>query len=92
MRLQDWIVELVQAGFNLDYVLNLPLPNLNSLIESVLRVRYRDKHEDLWSGFVAAQGTQKGVKERAKGFSKLAGEKPPTGNLTDFLGKFGRGV
>ena len=55
-------------------------------------MRYREKHEDLWSIFVAAQGTQKGVKDRAKGFAKLSGEKPAKGELKDFLAQFGKGM
>lgn len=51
----------VWRGFDVDYVLDLPIPNFTSLVKSVTAVIYQQKIEDAWTAMFAAQGTVKGM-------------------------------
>lgn len=79
MNLELTIVDLVGFGFSEDYILNMDVESFDVLVQRVLEVQVCHKVETLWSRFLAAQGTKKGVQSMAEALDprKLSRRKDP---------------
>lgn len=80
-----------------EWVLDLPLTALDSLVGSIQRVTYREKSEAAWVAFAAAQATQEDFKKVVNAWQPLTqapGAKPNSGQSTigDFVKRFGKGL
>lgn len=84
------------TGWSLETILDFDIETFNELLESVLRNEYHQKTEAAWTMMVAAQGSQKSMKQWVGQWSKIlrggASQKDQqAGNLDDFLKLFGSG-
>lgn len=61
--LDDAVTEAVIGGFPVDYVLDLPLPELPALLKSLERVQSRRLVEQSWIDLATSQGSGKDVKK-----------------------------
>lgn len=84
------MTECVRAGYDHDYVFELPMPTLNALIESVYRTKYKTQIEMTHAIHAAANGSGKQVKEFLKQWHSVAGT---DGGMTgdDLVKRFGSG-
>lgn len=51
---------VVSCGFDPEWAMDLPVPRFSDLVESVTRVRYREKVLDAWTAAHAAQADGEG--------------------------------
>jgi len=80
---------LLSSGFELGFVLDLDMARFNAAVESVLRLKYRDKTEDAWTAMIAAQGEQKTMKKLVKAWTPVTGEH--VDDQAEFLKRVGGG-
>lgn len=77
-------MDLMLDGFPLEWLRNLPLPAIGTLLDTVMRVRDRRREIYFWDNAVASQGTAEAMKEHS---GKAFGSKVASGNpdaLTSF--------
>ena len=82
---------LILTGMDLGTIGDLDILTFNALLTSVLRVTYSQRTEAAWTAMIAAQGTQKSMKDWVKPWSKVGG-KEQKGNLAGFLALVGKGI
>lgn len=63
---------MLLTGMPLGSIADLDILTFNALLSSVIRVSMNQKIESAWTAMVAAQGTQKSMKEWTKGLWKAA--------------------
>ncbi|MCZ2418676.1 MAG: hypothetical protein LC123_02375 [Burkholderiales bacterium] len=92
--LQDLVVLCIGYTGNPDYIERMSIPELVSFAESVTRLRYRDKVEDVQAARAAQHADKKEFKKFLDGWLDLAvakdqppppAERKSTGGLEDFL-------
>lgn len=71
----------------------LDILTFNALLSSVIRVTYNQRTEAAWTAMIAAQGTQKSMKDWVKGWARLMGkgDDKKNGDLGAFLKQVGKG-
>lgn len=82
---------LILTGMDLATIGNLDILTFNALLTSVLRITYNQRTEAAWTAMIAAQGTQKSMKDWVKPWAKIGGGKESKGNLAGFLALVGKG-
>jgi hypothetical protein len=77
------------GGFDLDFVLNLPLPAFDRLMGSHIRVSAREKYELLQISLVGSQGTKESINALMKYYQRLID--PKSTDQDAFLRRIGHG-
>ena len=92
------ILLVVRDGrLDVNWVLGLSIPQLNSLVLGVTRLKYRDKEEDAWTNLVASQmwkDPKKAMESHTKEWRKLTQrpEEAPADDFGRLITRFGSGT
>lgn len=74
-------------------LLDMDMYSVNSLTESVYRIKYTDKNEDAWTAMVAAQGSHENMTKWTKRWKPALGRtfQRATDGVKQFITNFGQG-
>lgn len=71
--MDEVVADLVLDGFPVDYLLDLPLPALGELLDTVLTVRDRRRLTAFWDRAWASQGTGESLSDYTRTAFPFAG-------------------
>lgn len=93
------ILGAVRDGrLDVEWVLDLSIPQLNALVLTIVRLKYRDKEEDAWTNLVASQmwkDPKKAMEKHTKPWRRLlrrSGTKQKGPGIKEFAQRFRGGV